>query len=197
MASGSMATGNVRQPILRIFDPENDPSTAGIEHSRLIAYDLVHEIRRLRSPLLPIWDDNTVIVSVKGVRHSTISQRPGGAYGIYVGPSSCYNANGWLPHMTPHIERRYEIEALAKALEVIRAIVTHNIDIKRILVITESDFLSSALSGTHPYGNQIPHFERLNQLHGVLCEIEDSGRTIQFWNTPDLTRKAYELATAP
>lgn len=99
--------------------------------------------------------------------------------------------------MTPHWERRYEIEALAKALDVIRDIVTHNIDIRRILVITESDFLSSTLSGIHPYGNQIPHVESLNQLHEALCEIEASRRIIQFWNTRSLIPEAHGLATAP
>ncbi|KAB2581278.1 hypothetical protein BFW01_g10727 [Lasiodiplodia theobromae] len=198
-----MATNGVRQPVIRIFNPEDDPSTAGTEHSDLIAYDLAHEIHHLRSRLWPIGEHDTVVVSIKGMRHSTISQRPGGAYGIYVGPKSCYNANGGLPHMTPHIERRYEMEALSRALEVLRNIVINNPDILRIFVITDSDFLSSALSEIHEVlmnagfpqsGNRIPDFERVKQLHEHLCEFEATGRTIQFWNAPSLTRKAYELA---
>ncbi|KAL1633068.1 hypothetical protein SLS56_003139 [Neofusicoccum ribis] len=105
---------------------------------------------------------------------------------------------------------RAEIEALARALDVVHAVTVSDFKLSQIKVTTDSSFLVNAVAvwmdgwlangGASSRSGRVAHFERLRQLSERLDEMEygdDGGIEVQFWHVPrEMNREADALAKA-
>ncbi|KAL1626146.1 hypothetical protein SLS54_002980 [Diplodia seriata] len=212
--TGSMATDEFGEPIRRLFVPALDWCTAAIPMSELIVYNDEKQVSQLQMTNMrqpqPYRDENTVVIRIDGACRGNGTPAAKASYGIYVGPNSRYNTHGLLPASLPQTSTRAEVEALHHSLDVIDNITKQDFKLSRIKVASDSDFLVKAMSqwiegwiengGYGSSGRRVAHFDRLEQLHKRIDEMEygdDGGIELQFWHIPrELNRAADSLANA-
>ncbi|KAL1639173.1 hypothetical protein SLS58_008141 [Diplodia intermedia] len=163
--------------------------------SELIVYNNEKQVSQLQTTSMrqpqPYRDESTVVIRIDGACRGNGTPAAKASYGIYT-------------------STRAEVEALYHALDVIDNITRHDFKLSRIKVASDSDFLVKAMSqwiegwiengGYGSSGSRVAHFDRLEQLHKRLDEMEygdDGGIEVQFWHIPrELNRAADSLANA-
>ncbi|KAK7726418.1 hypothetical protein SLS57_003505 [Botryosphaeria dothidea] len=209
-----MATDEFGEPIHRLFVPMLDPCTMKIPRNQLITYNEEKQVSQLqmttmRQPV-PFPDASTVVIRIDGACRGNGTPHARASYGIYAGPNSRHNTNGLVHPSAPQTSTRAEIEALSHALDTIHDITKADFKLSRIKVATDSSFLVNAMStwiegwiengGYNAEGKRVAHFNKLNELHERLDEMEygdDGGIEIQFWHIPrEMNREADALANA-
>ncbi|KKY20717.1 hypothetical protein UCDDS831_g04493 [Diplodia seriata] len=182
--------------------------------SELIVYNDEKQVSQLQMTSMPrpqpSRDESTVVIRIDGACRGNGTPAAKASYGIYVGPNSRYNTHGLLPASLPQTSTRAEVEALHHSLDVIDNITKQDFKLSRIKVASDSDFLVKAMSqriegwiengGYGSSGSRVAHFDRLEQLHKRLDEMEygdDGGIEVQFWHIPrELNHAADSLANA-
>ncbi|KAI8623040.1 hypothetical protein F5Y19DRAFT_493670 [Xylariaceae sp. FL1651] len=117
--------------------------------------------------------------------------------GVYIRPSSRFNADGRLGDELPRTSSRAEIEALSQALEVFRSITADDFSLTDVKIASDSDYLVKAISkwvsdlieadGVRPNGQQVAHFDKLREIYDSLDDMEnedDAGIRVQLWHVP-------------
>ncbi|GME24180.1 Ribonuclease H1 [Neofusicoccum parvum] len=207
-----MATDEFGEPLRRLFDPALDRCTRGIPRPELVVYNEDKQVSQLQmtsaSRPQPSRDASSVVIHIDGACRGNGTPAARASYGVYVGPDSRHNTSGLLEPSLPQTSTRAEIEALARALDVIHAITMSDFKLSQIKVATDSSFLVNAMAvwmdgwlangGVSSRGGRVAHFERLRQLNERLDEMEygdDGGIEVQFWHVPrEMNREADALA---
>ncbi|KAK0609277.1 Ribonuclease H [Lasiodiplodia hormozganensis] len=209
-----MATDQFGEPVRRLFKPSLDRCSMNIPFSELVVYNQQKQISQLQFTTMarpqPARDESTLVIYIDGACQGNGTPSAKASYGVYVGPSSCYNTNGLLSPSLPQTSTRAEIAALECALGVIYNITQDDFKLSRIKIATDSKYLVQSMSkwiegwidngGFNAQGDPVVHFEKLKELHERLDEMEygdDGGLEIQFWHIPrDVNKEADALAGA-
>ncbi|KAK6502458.1 hypothetical protein TWF506_003041 [Arthrobotrys conoides] len=142
----------------------------------------------------PVLQRNTMIVNIDGACRNNGGENPHGAYGVYFGPNSPYNASGLITSDVAQTSNRAEIEALIKALDIIQIIANKDMSLSDLIVLTDSEYLVKAITewvyiwegreGMTSKGTLAVHFHLLKRVRDRLDWMEysdDGGIQCRFW----------------
>ncbi|KAF2704177.1 ribonuclease H-like protein [Pleomassaria siparia CBS 279.74] len=208
------STDEIGEEIHRLFDPADDPSRWRIPLSDLVVYNEEKGVSQLRIQTRkvpqPRLDERSMVVYIDGACRDNGRSNARASYGVYFGTGSPHNANGIVPNSVPQTSTRAEIEALAKAIDIIFSICNQDYRLSDIKIATDSSFLVKAMSewvegwieakGMGLNGRKVAHYERLKELHEKLDYMEysdEGGIYVQLWHIPrSMNVEADALANA-
>ncbi|KAK3945757.1 ribonuclease H1 [Diplogelasinospora grovesii] len=180
-----IALYDARERESRLFDPLSSPRHDRVPRNRLIAYNRRLEVSHFRENN-GWWDDSTLIVRIGGACRDNGGPRARGAWGVYFGSPSQYNANGRLSPDIPQTNARADIESLWQALNILSSMnivngVALRDDIHDVRILTNSQYLVNAMAkwmpgwiengGRRPNGGRVRHFATLKAINDRLDEM--------------------------
>lgn len=189
------------EEIRRRFDPLYSPMHRPVPESELVIYTPSKKVSQLqvkhpRTGAIEL-DELTVVVSIDGACRGNGTPSARGAWGVYFGTQSPYNASGLLDPSLPQTSNRAEIEALSQALHTIQSDISKDISLQRIHIKSDSLYLVRAMSewmegwignhGRNAEGRPVKHYAVLKEIHERLDEMtydDDGGLDFKFWHVP-------------
>ncbi|KAK3368491.1 hypothetical protein B0H63DRAFT_515090 [Podospora didyma] len=184
--------------IERLFDPSHSWNHQHIPDNSLLYYDYAAQVCRMTAPDPLelghfICDKTTLVVRISGTCLDNGKTFSRANWDVYFGPDSPYNNSGPVPRQVLHSLTGAEIEALWKALELIRFLIEEGKDrAKKFYIMTNSKYLINTMTvwihkwvengGVTADGMPAMHFAKLNTILAILNELEhDFGVQFKFW----------------
>lgn len=178
----------------RLFDPRISMPYRDVPRSQLVVYDPTKQITRLQM-YIPgegvVVDKGSCVVYLSSACRNTGQPSARASWAVYLGPGSRHNRSGPLHPDLPQTSSRAEIEALSRALDVVRAIRLRDQTLSAVKIATDSEeFLVRATAlwiedgGVNSKGKRVAHFETLGQIHERLEEMTyggEGGLDFCFW----------------
>ncbi|KAF6810670.1 glycoside hydrolase family 5 protein [Colletotrichum sojae] len=177
----------------RLFNPRISMPYRDIPRSQLVVYDPTKQITRLQM-YIPgegvVVDKGSCVVYISSACRNTGQPSAKASWAAYLGPGSRHSRSGPLHPDLPQTSSRAEIEALSRALDVVRAIRLRDQKLSAVKIATDSEFLVRAMAmwiedgGVNSKGKRVAHFETLRQIHERLEEMtygEEGGLDFCFW----------------
>ena len=182
------------------------------QDSQLIAYDSQSQFNRLQKFRLnnppPRPDRRSLVVHIDGGCRNNGNGSVNAGYGVWFGPHSEYNRSGQLNPNICLTNNLAELEALNQALCLIQTLVERNALIRRVKIVTDSEWLVNSLTvwmptwldngGIRPSGQPVIHWEKLNELYNKMDNMENRERSricFELWHvTREQNRDADRLA---
>lgn len=191
----------------RLFDPRIRLPHRDVPTSQLVVYDPSKQITRLQM-YVPgegvVVDRGNYVVYISGACRNAGQPSAKASWAVYLGPGSRHNRSGALHPDLPQTGSRAEIEALSRALDVVRAIRLRDQTLSAVKIATDSDYLVRAMAlwiedgGVSAREKKVAHFETLRQVHERLEEMtygEEDGLDFCFWTVSrEENREAEKMA---
>jgi ribonuclease HI len=101
------------------------------------------------APDTPRVERNTIVVAIDGACRNNGQTNATASYGIFFAPDSPLNSNGKVPAPSSdsvHTNQKAELYALSKTLDIIEEKFGDNIQISRVVVITDSTYVVDCLA---------------------------------------------------
>jgi len=188
----------------RQWDPLMDSNYSRIARMKpdeLLKYNKKKEFYQLQGSIFGRDDakliPGTLVVHIDGACRNNGKPNARAAYGVYFGPNSKYNTSGLLSSATPQTSTRAEIEALVRAIDIIKEITDGDMSTSEIKIATDSSYLVNAIAlwmddwkeneGCNDDGKPVAHFDVLKDICSTLDHMEysdDGGIECQMWLIP-------------
>ncbi|GFP57275.1 hypothetical protein ACSS6W_010457 [Trichoderma asperelloides] len=200
----------------RHYRPTWDVLCRSIPKGQLLAYNSTKGILQIQeqepgSEERKVDDDSIVLcISGRCRRPGVRGARAG--WGIYFGPGSPYNASGLLDPGLPQTESRAEIEALLRAMRVVKdRIISDGFHPRRCFIKTHSLYIQqvfpgpirrwAAAAGRNIYGEKLLYFQLLMDIESLMRDVGnrgeggEGGTNVLIWcAATEENREADELA---
>lgn len=187
------------EDLKRVFDPQLSPAHRRFAADQLIVYNPAKRVQHLRqiSGGQVGVDGYSVVVSIDGACRGNGTRSARAAWGVYFGPQSPHNSCGMLDKSLAQTSTRAEIEALSRALDIIRNDVSRDFSLQHYYIRTDSSYLANTFSewirswiqngGKNFKGKRPAHFGILRAIHERLDDMtygDDGGMQFKFWHVP-------------
>jgi ribonuclease HI len=146
------------------------------------------------APDTPRVERNTIVVAIDGACRNNGQTNATASYGIFFAPDSPLNSNGKVPAPSSdsvHTNQKAELYALSKTLDIIEEKFGDNIQISRVVVITDSTYVVDCLAKhiwdweyngyKNVKGKLVVNGEVFKELHKRIEKLEGDGMDVCFW----------------
>ncbi|KFA80131.1 hypothetical protein S40288_04648 [Stachybotrys chartarum IBT 40288] len=186
--------GNPKSPagvvLPRRFDPSLSIMHRALRPPAIFHYDAATHttLLKLHNPARPLPEvqPRSMVVWISGAARNPGSWRARGAWGMYFGPGSKYNAGGCVEHRFAQTRDRAELDSLTAMLFTLRFTILEELPQKpkKLYIVTDCGKLVRSMTeymdgwlerkGVTKLGEKVPHWHELISVNNFWEEMEDA-----------------------